>query len=553
MSAQNIGFSDLKLSTTDFFGGTWCYCPDPVTFAGYEGVDIYQDENAFYKQHEWYRVPTPNMRDTFGGMFPFGRFDEIADVTKRPERDVPAAPSSATVSRWMAPSALTEWTYHKTDDNLHPDGNEQQMVWLMNRARSDPAQEGVWLATEDDPDIAAARTHWGVDVAVLQNEFAAIPAKPPVAFDVRLYNAAKAHSDYLISIDGQTHTGQFDRISAAGFDYTSAAGIVYSYSDHTVYGHAGFNIDWGPGTDGTQDPPGHRNAIMSVSGNYTNVGYAVVAESNPATHVGPQVITGNLCYANTGAANHYNRFLVGTVWIDSNGNNQYDPGEGIGGVRVELDQGDFFAVTANSGGYAIPVTAAGDYVVTFSGSMITIPDNRAVTVASTSVLLDLKYAGGSTVPEANTGLASPVYDTSAVLNGTISPNGLTTTYYFEYGTTTAYGLVTASRTTDADVSVSETVGGLSADTTYHYRLVATNSAGTGYSPNGTFYTEPSTQPSGESFSGQRLARTRRLKTSAPPPGSDPRPASFRAARVSGTFISAFWARWATSTAVKAWR
>ena len=105
-------------------------------------------------------------------------------------------------------------------------------------------------------------------------------------------------------------------------------------------------------------------------------------------------------------------------------------------------------------------------------------------MASTSVLLDLKYAGGSTVPEANTGLASPVYATSAVLNGTVSPNGLTTTYYFEYGTTTAYGLVTASWTTDADASVSATVGALSAQTTYHYRLVATNSSGVATAPTG---------------------------------------------------------------------
>jgi hypothetical protein len=56
----------LMLFHPDFFGGTWTSCPDPVTFSGYEGVDIYKDQNAFYKQHEWYRVPTPNMRDTFG-------------------------------------------------------------------------------------------------------------------------------------------------------------------------------------------------------------------------------------------------------------------------------------------------------------------------------------------------------------------------------------------------------------------------------------------------------------------------------------------------------
>ena len=85
------------------------------------------------------------------GLF-WGRYDRIPEPDPPTiERDVPEAPSSATVLRWMAPSALTEWTYHKTGDNLHPDGNEQQMVWLMNRARSDPAQEGVWLATEDRP------------------------------------------------------------------------------------------------------------------------------------------------------------------------------------------------------------------------------------------------------------------------------------------------------------------------------------------------------------------------------------------------------------------
>jgi len=59
----------LQLFHPDFFGGTWAYCPDPVTFAGYEGVDIYNDENAFYKQYDWYRTPTPNIRDPFGQVF----------------------------------------------------------------------------------------------------------------------------------------------------------------------------------------------------------------------------------------------------------------------------------------------------------------------------------------------------------------------------------------------------------------------------------------------------------------------------------------------------
>jgi hypothetical protein len=326
------------------------------------------------------------------------------------ELDIPEAlqPEARALEAFPAPSPTptTAWSYHKTADNLHPDGNEQQMLWLLNRARSNPTQEGIWLATMSDPDVAAARSFWGVDLAVLQAAFAAIPVRPPAAFDVRLYTAAKDHSDYLIGIDGQTHTGQFARIDAAGFTYTAAAGIVFSYSEHAVYGHAGFNIDWGSGPYGMQDPPGHRNAIMSTNTYYSNVGYAVVPESNIATQVGPQVITGNLAYANTGYPDHFNRFIVGTVWEDTNGNGQYDPGEGLAGVTVMPDNGTYYAVTANSGGYAIPADA-GTYTVSFSGGELVGSYARTVTVGASSVLQDLEYFAASGTPPGNGGGSPP--------------------------------------------------------------------------------------------------------------------------------------------------
>ena len=83
-------------------------------------------------------------------------------------------------------------------------------MWLMNRARANPPAEGVWLATSTDPDIADGRNYFSVNTTVLQNEFNGYSAKPPAAFDVRLYNAAKAHSDDLIARDAQDHNGQFD-------------------------------------------------------------------------------------------------------------------------------------------------------------------------------------------------------------------------------------------------------------------------------------------------------------------------------------------------------
>jgi hypothetical protein len=179
-------------------------------------------------------------------------------------------------------------------------------------------------------------------------------------------------------------------------------------------------------------------------------------------------------------------FLVGTVWVDATATTSMTPVRHRRG-EVGPDQGTI-SHSPQTCGYAIPITSAGTYEVTFSGSTISAPLTRTVTVGSTSVLLDLKYAGDSTVPEANTGAATSVDSSTAVLHGTAIPNGSTTTYYFQYGTTTGYGLQTTSRTTGIDLAVSETITALSANTTYHYRLVTTNASGTSYGPDRSFQT-----------------------------------------------------------------
>jgi Bacterial TSP3 repeat len=311
-------------------------------------------------------------------------------------------PNPPLLELWVAPTIksqyspataipTTEWTFHKTIDGAHPDGNEQQFMWLMNRARGNPIQEGIWLATMNDLDVATARSYFDVDLELLRAEFAAITVKPPAAFDVRLYNAAKSHSDYLISIDGSDHTGQFDRIGDEGFHYLTARGNVFAYCKTALYGHAGFNIDWGYGSDGSgmQDDRGHRKAVMSIDGSYSNVGIAAVPEASSSTAVGPLVVTGNYCSANPSYADHYNLFIVGTVWEDKDGDSFYDPGEGIGGVTVMPSQGNYFAVTAKSGGYAIPLITGGTYEVTFSGPGVPSGTVRSVTVGGESVLLEL--------------------------------------------------------------------------------------------------------------------------------------------------------------------
>ncbi len=52
----------LQVFYPDFYAGTWSFSPDPLDFRNVEGIDIYKDKNAFYKQHDWYTVPTINTR-----------------------------------------------------------------------------------------------------------------------------------------------------------------------------------------------------------------------------------------------------------------------------------------------------------------------------------------------------------------------------------------------------------------------------------------------------------------------------------------------------------
>jgi len=56
----------LQIFHPDFFGGAWSYCPDSITFTDVEGVNVYEDENAFYKTYGWRKVPTINSRFVSG-------------------------------------------------------------------------------------------------------------------------------------------------------------------------------------------------------------------------------------------------------------------------------------------------------------------------------------------------------------------------------------------------------------------------------------------------------------------------------------------------------
>ncbi|MBI4725980.1 SUMF1/EgtB/PvdO family nonheme iron enzyme [candidate division TA06 bacterium] len=99
----------------------------------------------------------------------------------------------------------------------------------------------------------------------------------------------------------------------------------------------------------------------------------------------------------------------------------------------------------------------------------------------------------ATAPIVVTNATTNVTQTTAQLNGTVNPNNDVTTYYFQSGTTTSYGMITTTQnagTGTSVVAVNASIGSLSPGTIYHYRIAAANSGGTSYGNDGVFTTVP---------------------------------------------------------------
>lgn len=100
-------------------------------------------------------------------------------------------------------------------------------------------------------------------------------------------------------------------------------------------------------------------------------------------------------------------------------------------------------------------------------------------------------AAAASSPTVSTGAQKSIKQTSAVLLGTVNPNGSSTTYFFQWGLTSAYGLtghVHSAGSGAKTVNVSSTATGLIPGTAYHYRLVAVSRYGTSVGRDRTFKT-----------------------------------------------------------------
>jgi hypothetical protein len=135
-------------------------------------------------------------------------------------------------------------------------------------------------------------------------------------------------------------------------------------------------------------------------------------------------------------------------------------------------------ITANISGLSASHLYHFRIVATNGGGTSFGPDRTFTTLAATGA------------PVVTTNPATNVTSSSARLNGSLDPHGLTTTVYFKWGTTTSYGHTTPVQTQTGNTyrNITANISGLTRHHTYHFRIVATNSAGTRMGRHLTFST-----------------------------------------------------------------
>lgn len=314
---------------------------------------------------------------------------------ERPASEVDALPRSV--------RPLAETSYDIGD----PSDEEQMYLELVNYARADPEGEALRFAQTTDPTIRYSYEYFAVDLELFISDTRQYPPAPPLAFEPRLIQAARGHSQWMLDRGIQSHdqsnptvtTAQ--RITASGYPWQRYAESIYAYAQGPEHGHAGFEVDWGLGPGGMQDPPGHRNNNHDPS--YREVGIGVI-RGHGLNGTGPSAVTLNFAARVTQPP-----LVTGVAYYDVNGNHRYDLGEGVGGITVTVSDSAWFAVTTASGGYAIP-TANGARVITFSGNGLspvtvsqTVGDGRNLKVDLALPYSPPTLSGPAHVPVGQTG------------------------------------------------------------------------------------------------------------------------------------------------------
>ena len=231
----------------------------------------------------------------------------------------------------------------------NPTDLEQFFLEKVNRARIDPATEGIRLDEETAGYALEMRTYKPNFFTEIRKEFASYPKASPLAFNRYLLKSAQAYSQEMTLKnffshygDSKHHSSPTTRAIAQGYSGSVGENISGAGADKgqdVKENHFGFMVDANNVSDATMHL-GHR--LNALDPKWNEVGIGVFGSRQNGR------VTQDFGRSKT---NYY----LGVVYEDKNGNRFYDPGEGIEGVEIRPSVGKYYAVTSSSGGYAIPI------------------------------------------------------------------------------------------------------------------------------------------------------------------------------------------------------
>jgi uncharacterized protein YkwD len=275
---------------------------------------------------------------------------------------------------------------------------EQLQLELINEARLNPmASAARYIVTysplvSNQTNIQNNFQHWGVNGSALLSAFQALQPVQPLAWNESLASAARSHDNAMIAANLQTHQAPGEaapdqRMVNAGYAASGTfawAENVAAQGQDALHILASFMVDWGPG--GMQNPPGHRNNIMSTT--YREVGVGIVAAAT--TNVGPQAVTEDFGRRSTSGV-----FILGVAYTDTDNNKFYSAGEGLGTLVVTAP-GASAVTSATTGGYVINTATVGAQHITFSGAGLS-GTVDFLTTLSNGQNLKIDIVGGNTL------------------------------------------------------------------------------------------------------------------------------------------------------------
>lgn len=248
---------------------------------------------------------------------------------------------------------------------------EQHFIYLLNRARHDPA---------------AYQREANVPV-----DLSSIAPRPPLAVNDQLLQAAGQRADEMARHD---YVGHQSPVSGAwpnqvarshGYDLPSAwpndQNFIESIAAGTWYDQAPAVLE-ALIVDRGLPSAMHRRHLLGM-----DEFYAANREIGVGTASELQSSFGHYWAVHIARREAAGAFLTGVVFADANANGRYDAGEGLAGVTVETT--GLAAPTNAAGGFSLAVPGAGWYRILASGPGLAAPVTGSVLVAEVNVHVEI--------------------------------------------------------------------------------------------------------------------------------------------------------------------